>query len=384
MVGFCAAPIALPWKIPPLDGEVEGDFTPGKEGAAPTLHWKISVRTARPRERLVDLAIDGPELRVRLTATLDPAGEGTWELRDAEIDLGRWLPLVPAVWPGFSLGGVALGGTVTAAGAGAVRGGVPNGRAKIAWRGGRVEDPAHKLTIEGLAGEIVVEDFATRRTAPAQVITWTGGRYDIAELGGGRVSFAVDGTRLLIDDLKLAVFGGEVVLSAMEVSLARPEVEMTAKIYGVDAALVLPLFPKLATSASGRLDGSLTLRRDKDGVHLGQGRLALPAGSTADVLLKPTPGLLTQSLPGTVRKHYPGLADLEAGRVPLRAEVLEVTFDPAGDAEGRTARVRLAGGPVDPRMRAPIDLTLNVRGPLDLLVKFGTNSRLHWGGGNKR
>lgn len=374
----------VPWKIPPLDGEVEGDFTPGVTGEAPTLHWKVSVRTTRPRERQVELAIDGPELRVRLAAKLDPAGEGTWELRDAEVDLGRWLPLVPAVWPGFSLGGVTLGGKIAATGAGTVRGGVPNGRAKIAWRGGRVDDPAHKLMLEGLAGEVVLEDFAMRQTAPAQVISWSGGRYDVVDFGAGRVSFVVAGERLLIDELKLAVFGGEVGLSAMEVSLVRPEVEMTATISGVDAALVLPLFPQLATSAKGRLDGSLTLRRDGEGVHLGRGQLTLPAGSTADVLLKPTPGLLTQSLPDAVRKHYPGLGDLEAGRVPLRADVLEVMFDSAGDAEGRTARVRLAGGPVDPRMRAPIDLTMNVRGPLDLLVKFGTNSRLHWGGGNKR
>jgi len=32
-------------------------------------------------------------------------------------------------------------------------------------------------------------------------------------------------------------------------------------------------------------------------------------------------------------------------------------------------------------LRAPIDLTINVRGPLESLVKFGTNSRLRFGGG---
>jgi hypothetical protein len=380
----CAA--TPPWRIPPLDGEIEGDFKPGLADDTPVLRWKISARTVRPRERIIDLALDGPGARVRLAATLDPAGEGAWELREAEIDLGRWLPVLAAVWPVFSPAGITLEGTLTASGAGTLRDGAPDGRVQLAWRGGRLDDPAHKLALEGLAAAVVIEDLRARRTAPTQAVTWTHGRYDVVELGAGRAVFALDGDRLQIDDVTLAAFGGEVALSAMHVILGSAEAEMTARITGVDAALVLPLFPQFVTSAQGRLDGTLRLRRDEEGVHLGAGRLALPLGGTADVRLKPTPGLLTQSLPAQVRSYYPGLADLEAGRVPMRAEVLEVIFDPAGDAEGRTARVRLAGGPVDPRMRAPIDLNINVRGPLDTLVKFGTNSRLHWSGaaGNKR
>lgn len=379
-----AAAPAVPWRVPPLDGEVEGDFRPGVADDAPVVHWKISARTTRPRERAIELALDAPALRVRVAATLDPAGEGAWELREAEIDLGRWLPVVMGLWPSFTLGGVGLEGILTGTGAGAVRHGAPEGRLVLGWRDGRVEDPAHKLALEGVAAAVVLEDFRALRTAPAQVFTWTGGRYDVVDLGAGRAVMSLDRKLLLIDELRLAAFGGEIALSAMRVVLGSAEVEMTARITGVDAALVLPLFPRLVTSAQGRLDGELSLRRDDDGVHLGAGRLALPPGAAADVLLKPTPGLLTRSLPPKVREYYPGLGDLEAGRVPVRAEVLEIFFDPAGDAEGRTARVRLAGGPVDPRMRAPIDLNINIRGPLDTLVKFGTNSRLHWGRGNKR
>lgn len=383
--GLRAAPTGLPWKIPPLDGELAGEFTVRATPEAPVLTWKISARTARPRERMIDLAIDGPGLRVRLAAVLDPAGEGTWELREAEVDVGRWLPSIAALWPDFPLGPLVIGGHVKAQGAGGVSGGVPRGRLQLTLRDGRVDDAAHKVQLEGIAGTIGVEELSPLRTAPAQRLTWTHGRYDVAEFGAGHVVLALDGDQLRIAELRLAAFGGELALSAMQVSLTRPEAEMTATISGIDAALVLPLFPQFATAARGRLDGSLSLRRDAEGIHVGAGRLALPAGAVADVLLKPSAGLLTSSLPESVRKHYPGLADLEAGRVPLRAEVLEIVIDPAGDAEGRTARVRLAGGPVDPRMRAPIDLTVNVRGPLESLFKFASDSRLNWGGGgNKR
>ena len=81
-----------------------------------------------------------------------------------------------------------------------------------------------------------------------------------------------------------------------------------------------------------------------------------------------------------VLQHYPGLKKIEMGEAPLRAEELEVTFTPGGDSEGRTARVHIAGGPVDPNLKAPIDLNVNVRGPLQSLIQFGTNSRLRFGG----
>jgi hypothetical protein len=69
--------------------------------------------------------------------------------------------------------------------------------------------------------------------------------------------------------------------------------------------------------------------------------------------------------------------------MPLRAESLEVTFTPTGDDAGRTAWVHVTGGPADPALRAPIDLTMNVRGPLQQLIQFGTNSRLRFGGADK-
>ena len=80
-----------------------------------------------------------------------------------------------------------------------------------------------------------------------------------------------------------------------------------------------------------------------------------------------------------MRRHYPGLVQLEAGGVPLRARELEVLLTPAGDPEGRTARVRLKGGPADPALQAPVDLEVNVRGPLDSLVQFGTHHRVRFG-----
>jgi hypothetical protein len=72
---------------------------------------------------------------------------------------------------------------------------------------------------------------------------------------------------------------------------------------------------------------------------------------------------------------------VEMGQASLLAERFEVRIDPDGDAEGRTATVNIVGGPVDKTLKAPLVLTINVRGPLAPLIKFGSTPGLQIGGG---
>jgi hypothetical protein len=138
------------------------------------------------------------------------------------------------------------------------------------------------------------------------------------------------------------------------------------------------------SEARGRLDGNVALKRDATGIQIGNGRLALREGETADLRLAVKPGWLTTSLPPDIVKYFPGFQKIESGAIPIRARVLEITLTPLGDAQGRTAWVHVEGGPTDPELTAPIDATVNVRGPLDQLVKIGaelgTNSRLRFSG----
>ena len=141
---------------------------------------------------------------------------------------------------------------------------------------------------------------------------------------------------------------------------------------------MLPLFPRLVTSAQGRLDGELSLpRRRQRAPRRGPAR----AGALRDVLLKPTPGLLTRARAAQVRETFLASGDLRAGRVPVRAEVLEISSTRRAMRRAHP-RVRLAGGPVDPGCGRQRSQHQHPRPVSDTLVKFGTNS--HWGRGNKR
>lgn len=369
-----------PWIIPPVDGEASGEFTALLLPGAPPVQWKLAVSSARPRERDATVEITGPGLKLVAHAVLDARGDGTWTVDSGTVDLGEWYGwVVPRVAP--AAGAASLSGTLVIRGAGTWRAGGLGGRVELSLRDGRYEDAARKLSVEGLAADLRIGDLLTRRTEGEQEVTWTSGRYDTVPFGAGRVAFQFDGRSVRVHSARLAVLGGEIETGELTVSTATAEVAVKARVSGVDLGRMLFLLPPVLAAAQGRLDGSLSLQRGADGIQIGVGRLSLRQGESAELRLAPTPGLLSTQLPPSVRQHYPGLVQLETGGIPLKADVLEVTLTPAGDSEGRTAAVRIEGGPVDPNLRAPVVLQVNVRGPLDSLVKFGTDSRLRFGDG---
>jgi hypothetical protein len=378
-----ATPPPAEWKVPPLDGELAGEFNATMLGGAPQLKWKLTLRTEKPRERTVEFLIEGQGLRLRGDARIDPVAEGAWRIAEAEINLGEWFGwLGPRIAPAAS--GASVAGTLQVTGEGTWRGGVIGGRAVLSLREGRVDDQAHKLLLEGISVDVEFADLAARRTEPAQVFTWRSGRYDVVTLGVGRIEFALRGDQLSVNEAAIDVFGGELKVPSLVMSTSRPEFSVLAQMNGVAVDQILFLLPHVLSEAKGRVDGQVALKRDSTGIQIGNGRLALREGETADLRLAIKPGWLTTSLPPEIVKYFPGFRKIETGEIPIRARVLEVTFTPLGDSAGRTAWVHLAGGPSDPELTAPIDAKVNVRGPLEELVRIGadlgTDSRLRFSG----
>lgn len=374
---LACAPLALgaaEWRLPPISGELEGDFTPLKVPDAPKLHWQITAQRAGPAERDLRIAVDGAGLRMRLSAHVDAAVNGTWKIETAVIETGAWLPVIVALaanWPG----NFTLTGTAEISGEGTLRDGQFGGRAQLRLSEARLDVPAQKLTLEGLTLELVLEDVAAIRSAPSQKFSWQRGKYGEVVLGAGEFFYAASTRQVEVSYATINVLGGEIILADFTTSLEHPKGRTNATVRGIDLAQLKPFLPKIISDTQGRLDGYIQLGWGPKGLEIGDGRLGLREGEKAELRFMPQPGILAGSLPAQVTKYYTGLADLEQGKVPLRAEVLDVVLTPAGDAEGRTAKIHVAGGPVDPRLKAPLDLTFNVRAPLDWFVNFGAKIR---------
>ncbi|MDB6170095.1 MAG: hypothetical protein JWM88_2959 [Verrucomicrobia bacterium] len=268
--GSGAGPAARNVFVPPLTGELSGNFQPLQLAGAPELHWKIAFELPAAEQRRAVFTAEGPGTRLRVELQLDAAGTGAWRLLEGRLELGPW-----------------LGGRIS------------SGRAELSGEG----------RIEGLAltGELVLK----------------------------------------LHDVDL----GELL------ALADPE-----KAY--------------VRTASGRVQGTVGVRLRANAFGAGDSRLSLVPGTVATLTFVPSPGLLTGYIPAQVLKAYPGIEAIEMGRTPLEAKVLALVFRPDGDSEGRGARVRIEGRPLDPKIIAPLELDVNFTGPLESVVRKALDSRL--------
>ena len=70
---------------------------------------------------------------------------------------------------------------------------------------------------------------------------------------------------------------------------------------------------------------------------------------------------------------------IESGLLRLKLSTLRLDIRPPNVPPGRTAVIRVVGEPVDPEVKAPVTLDVNVNAPLEQLLNFGLDRRLSFG-----
>src|SRR5947209_6043051 len=146
-----AAPLALAmvalsagatgWPLPPIPGELSGDFTPLKFPLVPTLHWKLTLQSADPASRAADLSIDGRATHLRAELHVDPAGDGTWRLVEANLDVSQWFEFL-APLAGDALQGTRAEGAMSVTGDGTIRDAALDGHLQVDLRDAAVRNAA--------------------------------------------------------------------------------------------------------------------------------------------------------------------------------------------------------------------------------------------------
>jgi hypothetical protein len=261
------------WLLPPIAGELAGEFQARAVPGAPSLHWTLALRNAALASHTGQLAVTGPGTTAHAEFALDAAGNGTWRLVDGQVSLQPWL------------NGQFSAGEVTVSGVGTLQGGT-------------------------FVGTLNVE---------------------LRDVDLGELAALADATHQYV------------------------------------------------RTAKGRVEGRVVIRLAADAPPAFDGGVRLVKGSVGVVTLQPSPGLLTNYVPAQVRKLYPGIEAIELGQTALEAGVLRLTFHPAGDAAGRTAVLRIEGHPLDPKIIAPLELDVNISGPVENLLRQAFSSRLRMG-----
>ncbi len=361
-----------PWLVR-FTGGLKGVYTP-VEGRP--LVWSLAWFQSEGTERSGEVMVTGPDMALRVALNFNEADNRLlWRVTEGRVDLAAWLPaLAERPELGGILAGVAATGELMIAGAGEWAADAPKGQLSVTWTDGSLRNAEQDWALEGVSvnagGEVA--DLVTGRVPLAlDVRTITTGRFGARALTV-RAAF-VEGSRVEVAAAAVEIAGGRVTAKPFAAALAEPKLSVEIAMERVGLQDVAALVPDFLAEGRGRVNGAVRINwSETDGIGVGGGYLGIDPGERAEVRFRPNPGLLTSSLPPDVLRLYPGLTNLEMGQATLLAEQFDVRLSPEGDAEGRSATVVIAGGPVDKTLKAPLVLTINVRGPLAPLVTFGS------------
>lgn len=252
-----------------------------------------------------------------------------------------------------------------------------NGR--FALQQGLVKNADASLSAGGIASDFEFTDLVRFQSNPGIV--------RIQELKAGTLvaneleadlSFLTS-EQLAVHRLTLNILGGSLSAEPFQLGLGRRELEAVVLADNLDVTQILALSKDVPAKASGRVDGRLPIRIDEHGFRLGTGWLQLRKGVYAEVQLNAA-GLLTSGMTPK-SSGYVVMKRIEDGMLRLKLGALRLDVRPPDAQRGQSARLHLEGEPVDPSVKAPVILDVNVNGPLEQLLNFGLKQNVSFGVG---
>ncbi len=337
--------------------------------ARPDAHGKWKAQTT----------VAGPGLTLAGEASYElSSGELEFRVPELALDFAPWEAFVRAVAP-MPDGDWKIAGKVS----GAVEGRMADdglvARGQVRLREGSVSSAAGDIAAEGIEAELDFTDLVEVQTAPSSV---RAREVRTGELTFGDLAavFALEGTdRIAVSRAAVRALGGHVTAEPFVLVPSEAAIDAVLLAEGISIEEVMALTEDLPAQATGRVNGRVPVRFDEEGLRFGTGWLALQPGVPAEIAFK-AKGLLTGGVaPGNPR--YTVLQRIESGLLKLRISELRLDIRPPDVPAGRSAQLHLKGEPVDPEVKAPVRLDLNVNGPIEKLINMGLDSRLSIGAG---
>jgi hypothetical protein len=361
---------ALP-PLPLMNGTLSGVWH--LDPSAPVLAWRMTLRPADAGVVNLELSVDGQDAHLDVQAHFDPAtGEGTWQIAKCRLDLASWSAALTENIP--SLANWQFRGTLAVEGRGTIKQGAFDGTATLELADGGMDNTKKKSSCDGLALRITLAGLQPLCTEPAQVLSVRTAQFGGVEMKDTKISFGLtpDG-QVHVGSLESTGLGGKFSAEPFAFALKQPSITWIAHARRIDLAqlrdVVDPAHLKI-NQAEGHVSGKLTVHLDHGNLTVGQSALVLPKGEMAQVVLQPSPGLFTRILYAKkdIRINYPGLAQIELGKMPLVMKTFRIRFYPDGEQGSRTILIQLEGGSADPKYAAPVVIDINVHGPVQQLL----------------
>lgn len=283
----------------------------------------------------------GDGFRLRGGGALLRAGqELEFQVKDAELDLGRWAHQVQRL---VSLPGAPweISGKLNGSGEGRVTAKRFAATASISLREGAMRAGTQDIAAQGAEAEIEFSDLWKFRSKS--------GALRLRQLRTGELVFhdlsadfgLWDGKMVRVTKTNFAVLGGFGETAPIEFDLEDRRLAVSLRLRDLDAARTLALAPSSQVAVQGRLDGELTLQIDPNGVRFRPGRVAMQPGGVlefdASALLRS--GMRLDAQTTNLLKQ---IAE-KSPRVRLQAENATLLIRPPDATLGSSARASIAG-----------------------------------------
>jgi len=238
------------------------------------------------------------------------------------------------------------------------------GRVRISegWlRKGRAEVRGVTAEVPFLAGVIF-------RTIESPFVTFTEARAGNVRFDRGRVDFQVTRRGIFVDRAEVGWCGGSLNAYSVNWDFVRPHDDFVVYADRIDLGEALMMIMPFKGRMAGVLYGRFPVGIDQGHVRLAPGFLYSLPGQGGSLRLEDSAQmrlLLDRSgIKGEVQEPLAkALSDLDFS-------TLKLDLEPREDGEG-TLRIKLVGKSNDKAWPAPVDLNLNLHGPLEKLVNMG-------------
>lgn len=364
-----------PWAWSTFDGEAEPPEPMSLPVESLVLDGEVTVRAAgQPDQRVVvklegapkgksdwvgSLVADGPGFKLAASGTLQGWGtELDFQVQSAELDLKTWSGFIQRnlLLPG---GPWEMGGRLTGTAEGHVTARRFAATARVSLREGRMRARTQDIAAEGAEADLEFSDLWKFRTKS--------GALRLRELRVGRLplrevtaDFGLWGAQALtVNAAAFNALGGRVGVAPFKYFLNQREMATTLQVEGLDLARLMELTTGVSVVVSGRVDGTLPLGIQEQGVRITTGHLILSPGTAAELQ-----GNVTSLLRSGATLPEGSLEVLKnIGAKPLRLRLNELRLDirPPGIPLGCSARVHAAGVTDD----GPVTFDFNVNGAIE-------------------
>lgn len=397
-LAWCAALGAQPALMPPLHGELAGRLVLRGFGDAPDIIWRMTARPGAAGDETMEVVAEAPGLHAAMQLQWHAKTQTwQWQLRRGELDLAPWWFALAAragmaeVLPA-DLG---LTGLVTLQGQGEIGPAGLTGVITANIDDMAVDSTSQAWSVAGLRAKARLDFTPDGRmlltgelAAPRAEVAGVALDQLTVELGGDAAG------ALQVTRAEFGLFGGRVEVQPFDLPRTGTETRLRAALKDLALERMAPLLPGAVQSVQGRLQGTLTASWSADGgFRPGTGGLVITPDANASMRLAPAPGFLTGHMQARImwlpawlgfvarrmsieNPAYAALSDIETGRTALAVDKFEVRLNPDGPGGTRSATVAVEARPATGGLVEKVSFKINVAGPLEQVLRLGTEGRV--------